>query len=90
MARRPEDIPEGYGVEWVVDEAFELCLGPRKCAMRGCRELALACLLRESKGRRGHKWTRRWGCCADHMYGREIRDGKVMSERLIELETRSL
>lgn len=70
---------DGYHVEWrpcdpdterLVDED-----DPRKCRRPGCPERA-AWELQRSDGR----W---WAYCADHHYGRRIRDGVLERRKLI-------
>lgn len=82
------EVPEGYRSEWVPDDAWKVVQrldgGGRTCRRKNCRNLAVAALRRRrSNARSGFQW---WHYCADHLYGREIRDGVVMVERFVPLD----
>jgi len=78
-------VPEGYRVEWVPDETWQMPADGRKCSRKGCLNPAIALLRRRhSRFLSGIAW---WGYCADHLYGlnsglRKIEDGVVKVRRL--------
>ena len=77
------EIPKGFEIEWRPDKDFRIADGSRRCSTMHCHEPSVAVLYRKSNhlGRIMRKF-----CCPEHMYGREIRDGKVMVDRLVERE----
>jgi hypothetical protein len=73
------EIPEGYEIEWRPDRDFEVFVGIRECSFKNCHNPAIAILYRAARVLCGRK---RQYCCKEHMYGREIRLGKVMIDCL--------
>jgi hypothetical protein len=73
-----ENPPEG--LEWVVDPNWQVTSEGRMCRRHGCLHTAVARLDRSH----GYGATRRWWhYCEWHLYGREIRDGKVVWRRIL-------
>lgn len=83
MAER--EVPEGYRLEWQIDLNWEVGGHGMRCRKTSCDKRASASLLR--KHGLGSRW---WYYCADHLYGRRIRDGIVEFERLVEMEAKPL
>lgn len=82
------EIPDGYHREWVVDKGWKIGGDGRICRQRRCGNLAVAALRRTNRRcTAGWNW---WHYCELHLYGREIRDGIVMTERLVEDAPREL
>jgi hypothetical protein len=74
------EIPDGYRLEWIPDDAWKLIDDGRYCRRPGCGNVAVAALDRK------HKRNRWWAYCADHLYGRKIEGGVVKRERLVKIE----
>jgi hypothetical protein len=84
------DVPEGYERVWVRDDqwvvlaeherAGRYCRWGAKPGRAACSRPAIA-LLRRRHGA-GHRW---WAYCAEHLYGRRIRDGRVEIDILREV-----
>lgn len=80
-----EAAPDGFVVAVFEDQRWRTVDDPngvRRCRRNGrnvrCDNRVVAALLRAHRGTRG-AW---WNYCAEHMYGRWIEDGKVVSLRL--------
>lgn len=81
-------IPQGYHLEWRPDPAWRSVSGRVLCRRLGglnpanhrvaCQNEAIAEFQRGSRG-----W---WAYCADHLYGRRIRNGVVEHRVLVEDE----
>lgn len=76
-------IPDGYEIEWRVDPDFSVSFfdGAHRCSFHKCQREAVVILRRRTS-----RGTRRQWCCSEHMYGREIRYGKVMLDCLVRIE----
>lgn len=79
---RGEPAPEGYHYEAVPADDWRLvevegkkCRGSAGRRLASCGAPAVAELLRYEYGTAG-RW---WAYCPDHMYGKWVEDGRVMS-----------
>jgi hypothetical protein len=89
---RDDEAPEGYHYEWV-PEGVDWKVGGDGCKCRRlrCPNRAVAALLRNQRNPSRlpgapmyiRVW---WHYCADHLYGRKIENGVVLSQRLVENE----
>lgn len=79
-----DQAPEGYRWEWLPeDDSWRIGGNGRKCRMMGCRKQAVAMLRRKSSRNVEGIW---WPYCTDHLYGRKIENGVILSERLVKIE----
>jgi hypothetical protein len=76
--------PSGYRYEWCADEGWKIGGDGRKCRMLRCPKPAIAAFERRRRSKKtgGYTWNW-WHYCADHMYGRKIKDGVVKFRRLV-------
>jgi hypothetical protein len=74
---RDATLPDWAGDDyvWVEDRGWRVPSGYSKCRQIRCPNPPVADLSRHSYARQADYW---WAYCASHLYGRRIRDGKVM------------
>lgn len=77
-----DENQRAHGCKWTVGAEGRLCrftVGP---GHKTCRQPAAVLLHRHRYGGRRNDWA----YCAEHIYGRRIEDGRVLSTILVEVE----
>ena len=65
---------------WVEDRGYRLALNGDRCSQKGCATPAVMTFSRWRRRSNGFylEVRVRWGCCAEHSYGRRIVDGRIL------------